>query len=167
MNYLHPEISAPIDQGDVIRDCPLVTIQKWDPGSPVEPETRCFRSRVVVLTQTCDLALGKATRAIVAVAFPAEELIAQGQLSAAEIRGPVRSARVFGWYFLQSDNAVGMPELIVHLRMIHTVPLEVLLELCAAGNREVRIPPLYREHLAKHFADTYARIGLPEPYPSE
>ncbi len=25
----------------------------------------------------------------------------------------------------------------------------------------------YREHLAKHFADTFSRIGLPEPYESE
>jgi len=23
---------------------------------------------------------------------------------------------------------------------------------------------LYREHLANHFADTFSRIGLPEPY---
>jgi hypothetical protein len=29
------------------------------------------------------------------------------------------------------------------------------------------IQPLYREHLAKHFADTYSRIGLPEPYETE
>jgi len=30
--------------------------------------------------------------------------------------------------------------------------------------RRARIQPLYREHLAKHFADTYSRIGLPHPY---
>jgi len=28
-------------------------------------------------------------------------------------------------------------------------------------------PSHYREHLAKHFADTFSRIGLPEPYETE
>ena len=32
------------------------------------------------------------------------------------------------------------------------------------GKRRGRIRPLYREHLARHFAETYARIGLPQPY---
>jgi hypothetical protein len=31
----------------------------------------------------------------------------------------------------------------------------------AAG---ARLLSPYREHLAKHFADTFSRIGLPEPY---
>jgi hypothetical protein len=30
-----------------------------------------------------------------------------------------------------------------------------------------RLQPLYREHLAKHFADAYSRIGLPAPYETE
>ena len=29
------------------------------------------------------------------------------------------------------------------------------------------LQPLYREHLAKHFADSYRRIGLPEPYETD
>ncbi len=33
-----------------------------------------------------------------------------------------------------------------------------------AGRRKARVQPLYREHLARHFADTFSRIGLPEPY---
>ncbi len=42
--------------------------------------------------------------------------------------------------------------------------LTVLRALCQAENRRGRIRPLYREHLAKHFADTFSRIGLPRPY---
>lgn len=38
---------------------------------------------------------------------------------------------------------------------------------CQRGLRRARIQPLYREHLAKHFADTYSRIGLPEPYSTD
>jgi len=50
------------------------------------------------------------------------------------------------------------------LRQLHTVPTEVLKTLCQLGQRKARIQPPYREHLAKHFADTYSRIGLPLPY---
>jgi hypothetical protein len=32
------------------------------------------------------------------------------------------------------------------------------------GHRRARLQSLYREHLAKHFADTFSRIGLPRPY---
>ncbi len=57
--------------------------------------------------------------------------------------------------------------MIVDLRQLHTVRLDVLTALCLAGRRLARIEPLYREHLSKHFADSYSRIGLPESYESE
>jgi hypothetical protein len=47
------------------------------------------------------------------------------------------------------------------------IPREVLELLCATDRRIARILPLYREHLARHFADTFSRIGLPEPYETE
>ena len=63
-----------------------------------------------------------------------------------------------------ADAALGLPEMIADLRRLHTVKLDVLRALCAAGRRAGRVQPLYREHLAKHFADTFSRIGLPRPY---
>ena len=54
--------------------------------------------------------------------------------------------------------------MIVDLRRLHTVSLEMLRSLCQEGKRRGRIQSLYREHLAKHFADTFSRIGLPRPY---
>jgi hypothetical protein len=54
--------------------------------------------------------------------------------------------------------------MIVDLRRLHTVRLDLLTALCRGGGRRGRVPPLYREHLAKHFADTFSRIGLPRPY---
>lgn len=62
---------------------------------------------------------------------------------------------------------LGLPELIVDLRQLHTLPIDVLTALCREGNRLARVEPLYRVHLSKHFADTYSRIGLPEPYETE
>ena len=75
-----------------------------------------------------------------------------------------RAGRVWGVYFLPASAESNLGEMIVDLRRLHTVRLEVLTALCQAGKRRGRVQPLYREHLAKHFADTFSRIGLPRPY---
>jgi hypothetical protein len=123
--------------------------------------------RVLVLTQTCDLANSKARLAVVAVVLNAQAMIDQQMLKAADVRGPIRSGRVYGWYFLPKSTELGLPEMIVDMRQLQSVRVEVLTALCQSGQRRARVQPLYREHLAKHFADTYCRIGLPEPYETE
>jgi len=65
-----------------------------------------------------------------------------------------------------AESELGLAEMIVDLRRLHTVRLDLLRVLCRGGRRRARVQPLYREHLAKHFADTFSRIGLPEPYPT-
>ncbi len=57
--------------------------------------------------------------------------------------------------------------MIVDLRQLHTVRLDLLRALGMAGRRRARLLTPYREHLARHFADTFSRIGLPEPYETE
>ena len=60
-----------------------------------------------------------------------------------------------------------LPEMVVDLRQLHTVRLDLLTALCQRGQRRARLLTPYREHLAKHFADTFSRIGLPEPYDTQ
>jgi hypothetical protein len=123
--------------------------------------------QVVVLIQTCDLASQKTQRLTVAIVHDAQFLVDQKIIKAVDVRGPIRSGRVYGWYYLPSDSGLGLRESIVDLRQLFTIPLEVIQILCASGQRKARIEPLYRAHLAKHFADTFSRIGLPEPYPTQ
>jgi hypothetical protein len=47
------------------------------------------------------------------------------------------------------------------------MPRAMLDNLIKEGKRAARIRTPYREHLAQHLSITYARIGLPEPYPTE
>jgi hypothetical protein len=42
-----------------------------------------------------------------------------------------------------------------------------LTALAHPGRRRGRLISPYREHLAKHFADTFSGIGLTEPYETE
>jgi hypothetical protein len=100
----------------------------------------------------------------VAEVFDAQFLLDQKLFKPAKIKGPLRGGRVWGWYFLPADATLGLGEMVVDLRRLHTVRLDLLRELCRTGKRRGRMQLLYREHLAKHFADTFSRIGLPRPY---
>jgi len=120
---------------------------------------------VIVLTQACDLAQAKTVRVLVARVHQAQQLVDQGLLKGATIRDQIRRHQVFGWYFLPAVAApASLPEAIVDLRDIHSVPRAILQELIARGRRLATLVSPYREHLAQHFAVTYMRVALPEPY---
>jgi hypothetical protein len=165
--YRKPAEDDSIDQGDLIDGCPVIIVGTFDPVNLPSTTAVQGTSRVIVLTQTCDLANQKANLAVVAVVRDAPWMVSQGLLKVSDIRGPIRAGRVFGWYFLPKSGDLGLPEMIVDFRQLHTVRLDLLTELCRRGQRKARVQSLYREHLAKHFADTYSRIGLPAPYETD
>ncbi len=164
MIYTNPAADDAIDQGDLLDQCPLPLINEVRKGGldswPVVVDFR----RVIVMTQTCDLANEKTTTATVAEVFDAQVLVDRNILKPAEVKGPLRAGRIWGWYFLPAQPDLGLDEMIVDMRLLHTVRLDLHINLCRDGQRRGRVPPLYREHLAKHFADTVSRIGLPRPY---
>src|SRR5262249_20608565 len=145
--YRLPPAEDPVDQGDIIEGCPHLQPAIVDLDKPEPVAVRYAYSRVVVLTQTCDLANDKTFNVLVAVAVTAQSLVDQQQLKAADIRKAVRALRVYGLYFLPRTETLGLPELIVDLRQLHTVRIEVLTSLCQRGQRRARVQPLYREHL--------------------
>ena len=158
----------PLSQGDIVDGCPVFYVSASD--SPLDLEAPPIRwwARVVVLTQACDLVQMKTASVLVAVMHPAAELVQSGKLSAAAIRDHVRRGRSFGWYFLPAArDPLDLTESIIDLRDVHSVSREVLDHLCQTGKRVCRITTPYREHLAQHFAVTYMRIGLPEPYETQ
>lgn len=167
MIYHVPAPTLAVDQGYIIDGCPILQIVNFDEQNPGSPQVACSTHRVVVLTQTCDMANQKTQRITAAIVHDAQFLVEQNIVRASDVRGPIRAGRVYGWYFLPSCPECGLSESIVDLRQLYTIPRNVLDAICATGGRRARIQPLYREHLAKHFADTFSRIGLPEPYDTE
>ena len=163
MIYDRPEPGAPLTQGDIIDACPLIywTTER-DDDEFAGRRSVASRERVLVLTQACDLANSKTTRIQVAVVHETETLINERILKRQTIRDQVQRHRVFGWYFLPAQD--DMPESIVNLRELHTINRELLEELIEGGMRRVSVATPYREHLAQHFAVTYSRIALPDPF---
>jgi hypothetical protein len=143
---------------------PLVEIHEYRADEIAKSAIACKPCLVLVLTQTCDLAQQKTSRVVVARVFEAEALIQSGNVKAADVKGPIRSTRVWGWYFLPVCPEGALGEMVVVLRQIHSVPAEILDAICRDGHRKARLLTPYREHLAQHFAHTYSRIGLPVPY---
>ena len=167
MIYDSPQPEEPIDQGDLIDACPVAAIVDFHLDSLDTAKVELDLHRVLVLTQTCDLANRKGDTAVAASVFDAQWLVDQGILKAVDVKGPIRAGRVWGLYFLPAQSKLGLEEMIVDLRRLHTVRIDLLSTLCRAGRRRGRVRPLYREHLARHFADTFSRIGLPQPYDTQ
>ena len=159
----------PLTQGDVIEDCPLVGLNLAVlPLDLNDPATKWWTSRVIVLTQACDLAQVKVESVLVARVHDAQTLVEAGVLKGTVIRDHMRRHLVFGWYFLPAATApVSLPESLIDLRDVHSVPRVVLEQLIQAGKRVASLVSPYREHLAQHFAVTYMRVALPEPYATQ
>ena len=166
MIYSFPDRTAPLTQGDVIDQCPLVywTVSEAQDGSLVR-QSATSDERVIVLTQACDLANTKTSRVQVAVVHDAQALVDEGLLKAQTVRDQVRRHRVFGWYFLPAEGP--LPESIANLREVHTVPRQLLEALAKEGLRITSLTTPFREHLAQHLAVTYSRIALPSEFESQ
>lgn len=163
----HPSEQAPVplSQGDILDACPLVFWADQTREVAEGDKPRSVAARVMILTQACDLANDKTVRAIVAVVHDAADLVQTGRVKEKFIRDNVRRGQVYGWYFLPAHaSCPGFRESLVDLRDLHTVPRPLLEGLRDQGKLVCRLITPYREHLAQHFAVTYSRIGLPEPY---
>lgn len=167
MMYTVPALDEPISQADILDSCPIFGLETAV-GVDLEAAPARWQERVVVLTQACDLAQTKTSKVLVALLHPAQSLVDRGILKGPTIRDQVRRGLVFGWYFLPAAPApIPLPESIIDLHDLHTVPRAVLERLIAEGKRVCRFLPPYRDHLAQHFAVTYMRIGLPTPFETE
>jgi hypothetical protein len=102
---------------------------------------------------------------VVAIVHSAQHLVSAGELKAAAVRDQIRLGKMLGLYYLPAaPEPIPVPESIIDLRDLHTVPRALLEKLAADGHRPARLNTPYREHLAQHFAVSYMRIALPEQY---
>lgn len=91
MIYRLPATEDAVDQGDIIDDCPILQIAHFDPERPALPKVACSLARIVILTQTCDLANQKTQRISVAVVHNVRFLVDRKIVKVADVRGPIRA----------------------------------------------------------------------------
>src|ERR1700678_1968220 len=97
----------PIDQADIIEGCPTLALKEIDLDALRPPQLNVTIGRVLVLTQTCDLANRKVSNVTVATVHDAQFLVTENLLKPADIKRPIRSGRVYGWYFLPASEPLG------------------------------------------------------------
>lgn len=59
MIYASPAPDDPIDQGDIIRECPIALVETFPPDKQAGVVIPVAYNWVYVLTQACDLASGR------------------------------------------------------------------------------------------------------------
>src|SRR5437660_306000 len=112
MIYEQPKPEDPLDQADLIDGCPVAWVPDYAVGQATKPRVELDLERVIVLTQACDLFHQKADFANVALVNDAQSFIDRGLLKPSDIKGPLRSGRIWGLYFLPANAALGLAEKI-------------------------------------------------------
>jgi len=161
-----------LEQGDLLRDCPvprlpeqatLADLQGADEGG-AGPDITVECANVVVLSQSCDLALKKVWRVLVCRYHSLAELATQEQV----FQEPKRLEEIRRGY-LPAYHMLNCCDLLGHAHGIQVVdfrdpvglPLDFVRQWAANSGPRLRLLPPYREHLAQAFARFFMRVGLP------
>jgi hypothetical protein len=178
--------TPPLDQGDLILRCPILT---WDKTKPVtvskagdeeilKERIASFRADVLVVTQACDLEHNKVRNVVLCPHRPISEIRIVWEARMQQM-GQAPSAKAWRRYcediadgyvwnqvFLNSFDSTGLStELrLVDFHDLFTVPREFLESLLRQRQEtRLRLRPPYREHLSQAFARFFMRVGLPQP----
>jgi hypothetical protein len=177
---------APLTQGDLIFDCPVLT---WQTGAyfsqegTQEPEilknaVDAISVDVIVMSQACDLEQSRVDNVILC---PHESLDEHKTAWEDKMRGRRQNPTPKGWKAHCHDicqgfifnytmlNSGQVEDLSIGVRIVYfhevfTVP-RIFLEslLVHRGKPRFRLLPPYREHLSQAFARFFMRVGLPTP----
>lgn len=172
-------VSGPVlQQGDILRNCLAPVLPRLAPADahpvvvavpavaePSPPELFDQYDRVIILSQSCDLADGVIRRVMVCPAFRIDEFLKNvggNKEKQNSTKSELKKGRRTAYHLLNACDLIGYeaPHLVADFGDAFSVPLEYAVELADIAER-VRLLPPYREQLAQMFARFYMRVGLP------
>lgn len=158
--YTEIDDSAPISQGDIIFDCPIIVPDPEFDFTGLEDisniEMRIYTADVIVMTQACDLANDPPDTVIVAQ-INGLDGISWSTLS------EINSGRRPAYHLIskkENGNAV-MDYKIVDFTSIYSVSLILLQKQAELQKYRLRLNSPYLEFLSQRFGYFFSRIGLP------
>lgn len=138
-----------------------------DAGVAGSVEFSFIERDVVVITQSCDLVLGreKVPEVLLCAVWPITDL--RGHLATAKGREDVRRGNLPGFHMLAGCTLEGFeqPPSVVEFRRVYSVPVEHVRRRAIQFGDRLRLLPPYREHLSQAFARFFMRVGLPSDIP--
>ena len=157
---------AVLEQGDLITGCKVVIPPNefLDAGESDTIHARCLTYDIIVLTQSCDLVLGKTDYVIVCPHF---DLTASKEknpsLAKAGTIEMIRKRQMPRYALLsrEASLAVKIDFRIVDFGQVFSVPMGYLSALAGKAGNRLRLLPPYREFIAQSFGSFFMRVGLP------
>jgi hypothetical protein len=157
-----------LEQGDILLSCPVFLIPPAALQDPDKHPVTVQRQNVIVMTQSCDLAMRADGKCAV------EDVILSPVYTRAELSGhkvygksqgweEARKGRHAGYHVLNLCNIPSheLDCLLVDLRRVFTLSVELVRDLAGKHSPRLRLLPPYREHLSQSFARFFMRVGLP------
>jgi hypothetical protein len=155
-----------LQQGDLIGGC-RVPVPPKDLSEATEKDVipvSVLTYDLIILTQSCDLVLGKTDYAIVCPHFDlAHSMKEDVALKRAGTTEMIRKRQMPRYALLSSETSlsVKMGIRLVDFGQVFSLPIGYLSTLAAKSGDRLRLLPPYREFIAQSFASFFMRIGLP------
>src|SRR5882672_29185 len=157
-----------LETGDIFFNCPIFSPRFPEDPLDVVSEVDQQDYDVVVLSQSCDLVVGreKLTHVVLCPIITRSE-IDQNQSHPLSNPGALKKAvqnKEPAFFVLEvSDHPQVRRELsVVHFRQVFTLPVTFLRRVATEQGNRLRLRPPYKEALASRFAAFFARVALPQ-----
>lgn len=155
-------------QGDVLENCAIAIVaSEFSPDSS-DDEVLVETRRLIVVTQSCDLANGKAPYVALCPIHRLEEMEQADEKFAAKGKWEdVRRGKIEGLYMLPSltDPTINRDSLVADFRMIVSLPVGYLTRHANSIGDRPRLVSPFVEHFSQSFARFFMRVGLPSQIP--
>ncbi|MFV1964317.1 MAG: hypothetical protein ACC628_02755 [Pirellulaceae bacterium] len=161
-----------LEQGDILFECPVFLIPPDAIRQPGQHAIAVDRQNVIVMTQSCDLAIRpdgscNTDDVILAAVFFKQELSDnktfgnKGGWNSAK-KGRFPSCHVLNRCTIEEYESDFM---LVDLRRVYSLSIDTVRQVAEEQGDRIRLMPPYREHLSQAFARFFMRVGLPVDIP--
>lgn len=158
----------PIEQGDLIRNCPIVIPQGKSVKELQELPPKATIYNVVVMTQTCDIKWCKVQHVVLCPYFDLNELAKVNPFFRDDDgKNELRRGNVTAFHMLNKCEIGSLEHdlLAVEFRKVFNLNIDILKDVAVNNGERLRLLPPFREHLSQAFARFFMRVALPEDIP--
>lgn len=158
-----------IQQGDIIKDCPIVVPPSFSMEEDKEYEIEVKNIDSIILSQSCDLENNKIDIVLVCPIFSLKKFkdnLPEDKKSKKAFKSHVENLKkgnLPGYHILNKNEELNIEDyLVVDFRNVYGIQIDSLRNIAENIITRIRLNPPYREHLSQAFARYFMRVGLPQ-----
>lgn len=160
-----------LEQGDILRDFDVINIDSFVDSDDASISVDTMDA--IVLTQSCDLAHGKARSIVLGPISPLTDFLSKAKENGdshflkSDHLESLRQGYVSGYHLINSFSSgeVQYPLSIVSFRELYAASAKQVHDCARRSPSRLRLLSPYKEHLAQALARFFMRVGLPSNIP--